>query len=513
MGQGRAARAERPGHGGRGHGGDLVAVQSSEGQQLGPGRADQVAEGGGQVGPWGPLVVLVGQDGQQPRRPPGLGQAAQQQQGGLVGAVEVVDQQQQRAGDRHRLQQPGERVEEEVRVGLGADRWLGREGGQAPGQLRPEPHQRGRPGAEQGPQPLGRVGGQLAADRLPQRQIGDGEVLVAASRQDHRAVPLGQGGQLGHQPGLADAGLARHQHGPAPALRRVGPGGVQPAQLRPPADEDADGRLRAGEARPHGRRAARRLAGRLGVEQLQVGRLQLRGGADPQLLGQHPPVPVVGAQRLPAVAAGGVGAQQPPVGGVPERLEGDQVAGRADGQGGAAGGQVDVDQQLQGPDVDQVERGAAVLDPGAVEAGQQRPPGDGPGPLRRRQRLAEPALVQRPPGGVGLTLGRLDVDRGVGGQDQPVAAGRAGQGGGRGDAEQVQEVPDLADHPAQGRSPGGRQRRAPHRLGQLLGRHRPVTLGHQVGEDHRRLPPGQVGRVGPVAVGLGRQLAGQGDPQ
>ena len=513
VGQGRAARAERPGHRGRGHRGDLVAVQSPEGQQLGPGRADQVAEGGGQVGPGGPLVVPEGQDGQQPRRPPGVGQAAQQQQGGLVGAVQVVDQQQQRAGDRHRLQQSGERLEEEVRVGVGSGHGPGREGGQAPGQLRPEPHQLGRPGAEQRPQPLGREGGQLAADRLPQRQVGDAEVLVAASRQHHRAVLLGQGGQLGHQPGLADAGLAGHQHGPALAALRVGPGGEQPAQLRPPADEGANGRPRAGEALPAGRRAARGDAGRLGVEQLQVGGLQLGGRADPELLGQHPPVAVVGAQRLPTVAGGGVGAQQPPVGGVPERLEGDQVAGRSHGPGRVPRGQVDVDQQLQGLDVHLVEGGAAVLEPGAVVAGQQRPPGDGPGPLRRRRRLGEPALVQRPLGGVGLALGQLDVDRRVGGQDQPVAAGRAGQRDGRGDAEQLQEVPDLADHPAQGRSPGGRQRRPPHRLGQLLGRHRAVTLGHQVGEHHRRLPPRQVGRVGLVAVGLGRQLAGQGDLQ
>jgi hypothetical protein len=208
-----------------------------------------------------------------------------------------------------------------------------------------------------------------------------------------------------------------------------------------------------------------------------------------------------------------VGGQQPPVGRVAERLQGDQVAGRADRLGGLPGGQPDVDQQLQAPDQDLVEGGAPVLDPGAVVAGQQRPPGDGPGLLGRTQGLLQPAGGQRPLGLLGLARGQLDVDRGVGGQHQPVAAGRAGEGGGRGQAEQVEEVPDLAHHPAQGRAPGGGEGPAPHRLGQLLGRHRPVPLGHQVGEHHRRLPPGQVGGVGPVAVGLGRQLAGQGDLQ
>jgi hypothetical protein len=510
VGQGRRPRAGRPGGGGGGQGGDLTGVQAVQGQQLRPGGADQVAEGGGQPGPGDALVVPVGQDDEQPGRPVALGQAAQQHQAGLVGPVQVVDQQQQRAADGDRLQQPGERLEQEVLLVLRVDGGGRRQGGQAPGQLGPEPEQLRGPGAEQGPQPFRRVAGQVAPDRLPQRQVGDAQVLVAASGQDHRPVGLGQGGQFGDQPGLADAGLAGHQHGPAAAAPGVGQGGAQPAQLRLAAHEgarDRAGRRRAGDG--DGRRPGRRL----GVEQLQVGSLQVGGGPHPQLLGQDPPVAVVGPQGLPAVAGGGVGGQQPPVGRVPERLPGHEVPGRAHRPGGLPGGQVDIDQQLQGPDQDLVEGGAPVSDPGAVVAGQQRPPGDGPGPLGRGQGLLQPAGGQRPPGLLGLALGQLDVDRRVGGQHQPVAAGRAGEGVGRGQAEQAQEVPDLAHHPAQGRAPGGRGSPAPHRLGQLLGRDRPVPLGHQVGEDHRRLPPGQVGGVGPVAVGLGRQLAGEGDLQ
>ena len=98
VGQGLAPLAERPGGGRLGHRRDLVGAEAVQGQQLGPGGADQVAQGGGQGGPGGALVVPVGQDGQQPGRPAGPGQAAQQQQAALVGAVEVVDQQQQRTG-------------------------------------------------------------------------------------------------------------------------------------------------------------------------------------------------------------------------------------------------------------------------------------------------------------------------------------------------------------------------------------------------------------------------------
>jgi hypothetical protein len=465
-----------------------------------PSRVSSSAPGARSRSPRAPVSLARG-----PRSSAGAGQAAQQQQAGLVGAVQVVDQQQQRPGDGDRLQQPGERLEQQIRVGAGGGG--GRQGGQPPGQLGPEPDQLGRPGAEQGPQPFRRVGGQVAADRLPQRQVGDAQVLVAASGQHDPAVGLGQAGQLGGQPGLADAGLAGHQHGPAPAAPGVGPGRVEPAQLRPPAHEgprgQAAGRLGSG----------RRLVGRLGVEQLQVGGLQVGGRPHPQLLGQHPAVAVIGPQGLAPVAGGGMGQQQPPVGRVPERLKGDQVAGRADRVGGLPGRQVGLDEQLQAPDQDLVEGRAPVLDPGAVVAGQQGPPGDGPGPAGRGQRLGRPAGGQRPPGLGGLALGQLDVDRRVAGQHQPVAAGRAGEGGGRGQAEQVEEAPDPAHHPAQGGPPGRREGPAPDGLGQLLGRHRPVTFGHQVGEDHRRLPSRQVGGIGPVAVGLGRQLAGEGDLQ
>jgi len=66
--------------------------------------------------------------------------------------VQVVDQQQQRAADGDRLQQPGERLEQEVLLVLLVLRVDGggrRQGGQAPGQLGPEPEQLRGPGAEQ----------------------------------------------------------------------------------------------------------------------------------------------------------------------------------------------------------------------------------------------------------------------------------------------------------------------------------------------------------------------------
>jgi hypothetical protein len=352
----------------------------------------------------------------------------------------------------------------------------------------------------------------VTPQRLPQRQVGDARVLVAAAGEHGRPVGGGEGGQLGPEPGLADPGLAGHQHGPALPGRGLGEGRAQPAQLRPAAHEGPGDR---GGGRP--RRAGGSGRGGhgqgLGVEQLQVGRLQLRRGADPQLLGQRPPVAVVDAQRLATVAGGGVRPQEPLVGRVPERLQGDQVPGRADGRLAVPGGQVDVGLHLQAVDEHLAEGGAPILDPGALVAGEQRPPGDGPGPPGGGQGPRQVAGLQRRPGQVGLAGGQLHVDRGVGGQGQPVAAGHAGEGAGGRQAELVQEVPDLADHPAEGGPPGGWEPPAPERVGQLLAGHRPVALGHQVGEDQRGLPPGQVRGVGSGAVGLGRQLAGEGDLQ
>ena len=246
-------------------------------------------------------------------------------------------------------------------------------------------------------------------------------------------------------------------------------------------------------------------------EQLQVDGLQAGRRPDPQLLGQGPPVAVIGAQGLAAVADGGMGPQEALVGRVPERLQGDQVPGRADGRVGLPGPEVDVDQHLQAVHQDLLEPGPPAFDPAALVAGEQWPSGDLPGPLGGGRGPLQVAGGQCRPGGLGLAGGLLHVHRRVGGQRQPVAAGHAGQGVVRGQAEDVQEAPDLADHPAQGRPPGGREGPVPHRLGQLLAGHRPVPLGHQVGEDQRGLPPGQVRDVGSGAVGLGRQLAGEGD--
>jgi hypothetical protein len=207
-----------------------------------------------------------------------------------------------------------------------------------------------------------------------------------------------------------------------------------------------------------------------------------------------------------------VRAQQPQVRRLPERLQPDQLGGRLHGRVAAAAGEPGVDRHLEDPDQDLLPGGAAPLDPAALLARQQRPAGQRARRPGGRQRALQVAVGERPLGRVGLAGGQLHVDGGVAGEDELVAAGRVGQHVVGGELQLLQELADLADDPAQRRPPGGRRGRAPHRLGQLLARHRPVALGHQVREDHPALPSGQAGRVERPAVRLHLEPAGEADP-
>jgi hypothetical protein len=196
---------------------------------------------------------------------------------------------------------------------------------------------------------------------------------------------------------------------------------------------------------------------------------------------------------------------------LPERLQPGQLAGRLHRRLPQAAGEKGVDHHLEGPDQDLLPGGAEPLDPAALLTRQQRPAGERARRLGGRQRAFQLAGGKGPLRRVGLAGGHLDVDGGVAGKGQPVAAGRAGQHVVGRQLQRLQEPADLADHPAQRGPPGRRGRRSPHRLGQLLARHRPVALCHQVGEDHPALPSGQPGRVERPAVGLDLEPSGEAD--
>nr|WP_300019436.1 hypothetical protein [Pseudonocardia sp.] len=119
--------------------------------------------------------------------------------------------------------------------------------------------------------------------------------LRAAAGEHPRPVRRGRGGELGEQAGLADAGLAAHQHHPTPAR-----GGLR--DVRP---ERAELALAPHERAPvdrarRGRRRQRRVLG----QDRRVQRAHLGPGLDAQLRGQPAAQPAVGVERLglPAVA-------------------------------------------------------------------------------------------------------------------------------------------------------------------------------------------------------------------
>jgi hypothetical protein len=135
----------------------------------------------------------------------------------------------------------------------------------------------------------------------------------------------------------------------------------------------------------------------------------------------------VGAQCLGAVAGGGVGAQQPQVRRLPERLEPDQLLGGPDSQLPMVGGQVGVDEYLQAAGEHVLQRGALALEPQALLAWQQRPAGDVAGRRRGRERQLHVAGRQCPFGLIGLAGGQFVIHGGRVRQGEQLGPGRAGQ--------------------------------------------------------------------------------------
>ena len=174
------------------------------------------------------VVAAVGDHDGQPLPVQHPAQERDQVTGGAVGPVQVLEDQQHRAG----LGQLGEQAEHRPeqlllrQPGRVAARRLGAAGvGQQPGQH--------RPGGQRVTQ---RAAGQRAGRRVPQRvgerQVRDGVRQLRAAAGEHReaAVP-GLGRQLGHQAGLADPGIAADQRHDRAAGGRVAQQRTQAAEL------------------------------------------------------------------------------------------------------------------------------------------------------------------------------------------------------------------------------------------------------------------------------------------
>jgi hypothetical protein len=217
--------------------------------QLAPGQAGQLdllgPAGPLQLGQEGPqrvaavqLVGAVGED-QGHAGPEVAHQVSEQVAGGPVGPVQVLDHQQDGTAGGQAVEDPEEQLEQPP---WGRARRRPR-GGRRRDQLGDQAGELDAGAAEHAVQ-LGRVevGGQLP-ERLGQRRVRQRPVadVEAATAEHGHAGRLGLAGQLGDQPGLADPGLARHDHGDRGPGRRPLGGGPEPGELGGAAGQDGAG--------------------------------------------------------------------------------------------------------------------------------------------------------------------------------------------------------------------------------------------------------------------------------
>ena len=240
----------------------LVAAQPTKAEQLA--LADQLphrlADPRLAIGP----RVAVGPHHQQPGAAESPRQELQQQQGGLIGGMQIIQDQHQRLHRRRPPEEAGDRLEQVEARRLGLLR--GNQGNRSP------PKAFGKAGDQlgdldrSGPQPgrqdlLVTVFDQGAEQLCPRPERRCAPCLPAATPQ-HPDPPLGREScQVLGQPGLADPGLPGDQEQPPPATDRVLQAGNQLRRFPVPAHKDprspAAGRIphvnhRAGEpsARP-----------------------------------------------------------------------------------------------------------------------------------------------------------------------------------------------------------------------------------------------------------------------
>jgi hypothetical protein len=459
---------------GRGHvRGDGGLVEPGEVQPRHAGLAAQVGEQLAERVVAGQLVVPVGGDDQQLPRPGRPGDVAEQLEGGGGGPLEVVEHEQQRALGRRGDEPLGDGVEQAVALGLRvrADGW--RQAGQAGRDLRHEPDELARAGA----QPAG-----PAPQRLDERLVRHDQVLVAAPDQHGTAVGVHGPGELGGQAGLADARLPRDEGQPRTVRARGAPQRVELGQLVGAPDEHP---AHLGEQRRQRRHTGvpiGRVEGRVLAQDRDVQLGQRGAGRDAQL-GVEPGAQLtVDLQRLglpsAAVERQHALAPHPLAGGV----RGGEAVQFADEVGVAAHDEVGVDPVLQRrqPRLLQLRRRAA-RGGGVEQVVEHGPPPQREGGAQRVGGLGRrPGGELRPPLGVqpgeagGIEVGVVDLQHVPGrpGDEPPVGARRPQRAAEAGHVH-PQRVGGALRHPV-----------APESLGQPLGRDGLVRVEQEQREQH-----------------------------
>ena len=218
--------------------GDLGLAESRQRKPLHRPRAAQLRERFGERVLLADLDRPVGAEDHQRRALGRACEVAKQQQARLVGPVQVVQEQHQRAKMRGVGQQRGDRLEQAEALLLGAE--AGRPvGGARVLELRQDRGELRAPRGDLHGQ-LGRgAAGDVVAQRLDERLVGNEGLLMAAARQHRRAPLVRRAGELPYQARLADPGLAREHHDAQAALAHRRPRRLQCRHRIGPTDERA----------------------------------------------------------------------------------------------------------------------------------------------------------------------------------------------------------------------------------------------------------------------------------
>ena len=392
---------------------------------------------------------------------------------------------------------------------------------------------------------VGRRGRRHRVECLDDRLVRNDRLLVATPEQDpsagratrraasaaRRDLPI-PASPVTTTTWRAPAGACVPRGGQHPEL------GLSPDERhhRPPAVPGRGGRVRLVGI---GRRRVRR---RCRAEQGEVGGLGLRRGIDAELVGQRPPQPLVGPQRLGPVAAGLVGRHQGPVCPLVQRGRATAASAAATAPGpprarrGVAGHQQGADDQV-------VERGRTSVRPRPGVAGEERCPHRAATAAPARTRASSGSVASAARASASRTSARsTSTTRSTSGREGELVAAVAGRhdlagpaehavsGGGRGSRGCAGRRPTCAASPratrcrrgGRGSAPcharaRGRQHHAGAGHGLTLGvlatadghvagerdlqSHRPPrSVSRLLHRARRSLPPGRISRASVVVT-------------
>ena len=239
---------------------------------------------------------------------------------------------------------------------------------------------------------------------------------------------------------------------------------------------------------------------------------RLRIGLDAELVGEQLRATVVRAERLGPVAGERLGPHEHAVARLAERLERDGIGGDRHRKGRVAASDPCLRQHVERADVPRAQVAAHGVDPRRVLAREERPARDRGRDRSVAAREIEVAAPQRAFGIVDRSCARLQIDPGVNGQTELVAAGGA-------DDRLVvdsgvdEQGPQLADQRLERRVPRRRQRVGPQRVSQHVPGDGPLRRQRQERERDPTLAAGECRFIGHAVGGLERHPAREIHPQ